>query len=126
MQTGAYDCGVFAIAYATDIAYSLDPASSLFRQGRMIGIVISPFTRLYLFIFPSPAVFVLFVISPIGISPLHGFIYFYLQFKSQNYIPSRKKKKKGRMISVFECWQIDTISMEGNFNYTDLWDGEKG
>ena len=64
MQTGAYDCGVFAIAYATDIAYSLDPASSLFRQGRMI--------------------------------------------------------------SVFECWQIDTISMEGNFNYTDLWDGEKG
>ena len=25
MQTGAYDCGVFAIAYATDIAYSLDP-----------------------------------------------------------------------------------------------------
>ena len=35
MQTGAYDCGVFAIAYATDIAYSLDPVNSLFRQGRM-------------------------------------------------------------------------------------------
>ena len=27
--------GVSAIAYATDIAYSLDPASSLFIQGRM-------------------------------------------------------------------------------------------
>ena len=38
MQTGAYESvmtGVFAIAYATDIAYSLDPASSLFIQGRM-------------------------------------------------------------------------------------------
>ena len=35
MQTGAYDCGVFAIAYSTDIAYSLDPVNSLFRQGRM-------------------------------------------------------------------------------------------
>ena len=49
----------------------------------LIGIVISPFTRLYLFIFPSPAVFVLFVISPL-VFPLYTvlfiFIYFYTSF----------------------------------------------
>ena len=43
--------------------------------------------------------------------------------------PASSLFRQGRMrrhlyISVFECWrwQIDTISMEGNFNYTDSWD----
>lgn len=35
MQGGTYDCGVFAIAFATSIAHGIDPVKSYYDQKKM-------------------------------------------------------------------------------------------
>ena len=36
-HSGTYDCGLFSIAYATALAYRVDPSHGLFDQSRMRG-----------------------------------------------------------------------------------------
>ena len=34
-QQGSHDCGIYAIAYATDLVYGQDPASHQYQQEKM-------------------------------------------------------------------------------------------
>ena len=36
-QSGTYDCGLFSIAYATSLAYGVDPSYCRFNQSKMRG-----------------------------------------------------------------------------------------